>query len=90
MKSTGLLQLDDNLQHAGKTHNLQQVCGVSGCVRQYVLSLLFQLKNDLLTRQGRKVILSPPVVVAICLQKGRRFLRVKEVIAHARNVGSEV
>ena len=32
MKSTGLLQLDDNLQQAGKFHNLQQVCGVSGCV----------------------------------------------------------
>ena len=32
MKSTDLLQLVDNLQQAGKVRNLQQVCGVSGCV----------------------------------------------------------
>ena len=53
MKSTGLLQLDDNLQQAGKVHNLQQVCGVSGCVMPsnivlttfniFVLSVLFSL-----------------------------------------------
>jgi hypothetical protein len=30
--STSLLQLVDNLQQAGKIRNLQQVCGVSGCV----------------------------------------------------------
>ena len=29
---TDLLQLVDKLQQAGKIHNLQQVCGVSGCV----------------------------------------------------------
>ncbi len=29
MKSTGLIQLVDNLP--GKIHNLYQVCGVSGC-----------------------------------------------------------
>ena len=29
---TGLLQLVDNLQQAGKIHNLKQVCGISGCV----------------------------------------------------------
>jgi hypothetical protein len=32
MTSTSLLQLVDNLQQAGKIRNLQQVCGVSGCV----------------------------------------------------------
>jgi hypothetical protein len=32
MMSTSLLQLVDNLQQAGKIRNLQQVCGVSGCV----------------------------------------------------------
>ena len=35
MKSTDLLQLVGNLQQAGtihKFHNLQQVCGISGCV----------------------------------------------------------
>ena len=32
MNSTDLLQLVDNLQQAGKIHNLQQVCVVSGCV----------------------------------------------------------
>ena len=36
--STSLLQLVDNLQQAGKIRNLQQVCGVSGCVydRHYI------------------------------------------------------
>ena len=53
MKSTGLLQLDDNLQQAGKVHNLQHVCGVSGCVMPnnivlttfniFVLSVLLSL-----------------------------------------------
>ena len=33
MKSTDLLQLVDNLHQAGKIHNLQQVCIVSGCVQ---------------------------------------------------------
>ena len=33
MNSTDLLQLVDNLQQAGKIHNLQQICGVSGCVQ---------------------------------------------------------
>ena len=32
MNSTDLLQLVDNLHQAGKILNLQQVCGVSGCV----------------------------------------------------------
>jgi hypothetical protein len=32
MTSTSLLQLVDNLQQVGKIRNLQQVCGVSGCV----------------------------------------------------------
>ena len=32
MKPTDLLQLDNNLHEAGKIHNLQQVCGISGCV----------------------------------------------------------
>ena len=32
MKPTDLQQLVDNLQQAGKIHNLQQVCGVSGGV----------------------------------------------------------
>jgi hypothetical protein len=32
--STSLLQLVDNLQQAGKIRNLQQVCGVSGCVAE--------------------------------------------------------
>ena len=41
MKSTGLLQLDDNLQQAGKVHNLQQVCGVSGCVTDKNLKTLW-------------------------------------------------
>ena len=27
-----LLQLNDYLQQAGKTHNLSHVCGISGCV----------------------------------------------------------
>ena len=35
MNSTDLLQLVDNLQQASKIHNLQQVCGVSGCVMIY-------------------------------------------------------
>ena len=39
MKSTDLLQLVDNLQQVGKIHNLQQVCGVSGCV-------IASLQND--------------------------------------------
>ena len=34
MKSTDLLQLVDNLQQAGKIHNLQQVCGISGCANE--------------------------------------------------------
>ena len=32
MNSTDLLQLVDNLQQAGKIHNLQRVCGISCCV----------------------------------------------------------
>jgi hypothetical protein len=32
MKLTSLLQLVDKLQQAGKFDNLQQVCGVFGCV----------------------------------------------------------
>ena len=32
MKLTSLLQLVDKLQQAGKIYNLQQVCGVFGCV----------------------------------------------------------
>ena len=32
VSSTSLLQLVNNLQQAGKIRNLQQVCGVSGCV----------------------------------------------------------
>ena len=31
MNSTDLLPFVDNLQQAGKIHNLQQVCGTSGC-----------------------------------------------------------
>ena len=38
MKSTDLLQLVDNLQQAGKVRNLQQVCGVSGCVIDLILT----------------------------------------------------
>jgi hypothetical protein len=38
MTSTSLLQLVDNFQQAGKIRNLQQVCGVSGCV---VLCIIF-------------------------------------------------
>jgi hypothetical protein len=34
MTSTSLLQLVNNLQQAGKIRNLQQVCGVSGCVHE--------------------------------------------------------
>ena len=33
MKSADLVQLADNLQQAGKTHNLQQVCDVSCCAK---------------------------------------------------------
>ena len=32
MKLTSLLQLVDKLQQIGKIDNLQQVCGVLGCV----------------------------------------------------------
>lgn len=32
MNLTDLLQLVDNSQRAGKIHNWQQACGVSGCV----------------------------------------------------------
>ena len=32
MKSTGLIQLVDNLHQADKIHNLHQVCEVFGCV----------------------------------------------------------
>ena len=38
MKSTDLLQLVDNLHQAGKIHNLQRVCGVSGCGTQLLTS----------------------------------------------------
>jgi hypothetical protein len=49
--STGLqLQVDynvnkpaalvDNLQQVGKIRNLQQVCGVSGCVKPFVVFLI--------------------------------------------------
>ena len=36
MKLTSLLQLVDKLQQAGKIDNLQQVCGISGCVGSHV------------------------------------------------------
>ena len=39
MRSTGLLQVVDNLQQAGKVRNLQQVCGVSGCVVLIIILL---------------------------------------------------
>ena len=32
MKLTSLLQLVDKLQQAGKIDNLQQACGIFGCV----------------------------------------------------------
>jgi hypothetical protein len=44
MTSTSLLQLVDNLQQAGKIRDLQQVCGVSGCVVHRHLIQLFQLR----------------------------------------------
>jgi hypothetical protein len=42
MTSTSLLQLVDNLQHAGKIRNLQQVCDVSGyeCPLKFAKQLL--------------------------------------------------
>jgi hypothetical protein len=42
--STSLLQLVDNLQQAGKIRNLQQVCGVSGCVDSSILCSNFAVK----------------------------------------------
>ena len=35
MKLTSLLQLDDKFQQAGKIDNLQQFCGVFGCVGEH-------------------------------------------------------
>ena len=35
MNSADFPPLVDNLQQAGKIHNLQQVCGISGCVLKF-------------------------------------------------------
>ena len=44
MKSTDLMQLVDKLQQAGKIHNLQQDCGVSGCVSVKYLPIYAKLR----------------------------------------------
>ena len=43
MKLTSLLQLVTELQQAGKIDNLQQTCGVFGCVEQSSGSTLLKL-----------------------------------------------
>ena len=56
MKSTGLIQLVDNLHQAGKIHNLRQVCGVFGCVQEAQ-----SWPSALGTRGGKNIFLSGTV-----------------------------
>ena len=54
MKFTSLLQLVNKLQQAGKIDNLQQACGVFGCLHTYTRKNA-QVATDLQTSCNKSV-----------------------------------
>ena len=58
---TDLLQLVDNLHQAGKIHNLQQVCVVSGRVNTQVAESLLQAFVALQSSSRYQDAFTPPV-----------------------------
>ena len=69
--ATDLLQLLDNLLQAGKIHNLQQVCGVSGCVSITTHVKISQLVASLQTSRQQVVFAQ---LVTSCQQVWNKLL----------------